>query len=300
MQMRNQRDQLCSRRHLLQSSSFGLGALAAAWLLRRDGWGAEPTGLQVAGPAKPELEPQSYDLQPKPAHFPPQARAMISMFMLGGPSQIDLFDPKPELIKRQGESFAGDLKFDNPAQASREIMAPLWKFRHWGKCGMQLSELLPHLGGVADEITLIRSMHTGVNNHLPSNYALNTGAARSGRAVLGSWLLHALGCEAENLPAYVALTDPRGLPLIGAENWGQRQAAFDLSRNHGAAQRAADFQPRRALRNLHGAPQRSQLDLLSQINQLHAEQHPGENDLRGAHGELPTGRSHAACGARSV
>ena len=79
------------------------------------------------------------------------------MFMLGGPSQIDLFDPKPALYKWHGKSFEGDIKFDNAAQASREIMAPLWKYRNHGQCGMELSELLPHLGGIADDITLIRS-----------------------------------------------------------------------------------------------------------------------------------------------
>ena len=108
---------------------------------------------------------------------------MISMFMLGGPSQIDLFDPKPELIKRNGQNFDGDLKFDNPAQASREIMGPVWKFNRHGACGMELSELLPHLGGIADDITLIRSMNSGANNHVPANYALTTGVAASGRGL---------------------------------------------------------------------------------------------------------------------
>ncbi|MEZ6118118.1 MAG: DUF1501 domain-containing protein [Pirellulaceae bacterium] len=179
--------------------------------------------LAETAPIKPELEPRTFDLLPKAPLRPAKATAMISMFMLGGPSQIDLFDPKPELMKRHGQTFTGDVKFDNAAQASRELMGPAWKFRHHGECGMEISELLPHLGSIADDITLIRSMHTGVNNHVPSNYALSTGANTSGRPVLGSWLLNALGSETQELPAYVALTDPRGLPLLGGENWSNGQ-----------------------------------------------------------------------------
>ena len=207
---------LCSRRHWLHSSAFSLGAVAASCLLKEDGVFADETASQ---PVKPELEAKTYDLNPKPTDHPAPARAMISMFMLGGPSQIDLFDPKPELVRLHGQSFPGDVKFDNPAQASREVMGPAWKFHRHGQCGMELSTLVPHLGAIADDITLIRSMHTGVNNHLPSNFAMNTGSMQRGRATLGSWLLRALGCVTQELPAFVALTDPRGLPLIGGENW---------------------------------------------------------------------------------
>ena len=203
---------------------------------------------------------------------------MISMCMLGGPSQIDLFDPKPELIKHHGEIFPGKIKFDNPAQASREIMKPAWKFHRYGQCGMELSELLPHLGSIADDITLIRSMHTGVNNHVPSNYALHTGDDKSGRPVLGSWVLSALGCETEELPAYVALTDPRGLPLLGSENWNNGKLP---SIYQGTVVRPTD--PRifnlQAPEHLRGPVQQDQLALLQQINQAHLQEHPGENDL---------------------
>ena len=211
-----------NRRSLLRTSSFGLGAVAASWLLKQDGLLAA-TGAKNTALEKPDLERRIHDLLPKQPPHEPQARAMISMYMLGGPSQIDLFDPKPELIKRNGQSFDGDLKFDNAAQASREIMGPLAKFHHYGQCGMELSELLPQLGTIADDITLIRSMHTGSNNHVPSNFALTTGSPVHGRPVLGSWLLNALGSETQDLPAYVALTDPRGLPQEGSENWSEKR-----------------------------------------------------------------------------
>ena len=264
---------LCSRRHMLHSSAISLSSLAAAMLLKCDGFATERTD-----PVKPILEEQTFDLQIKQPHHRPQAKAMISMFMLGGPSQIDLFDPKPELIKRHGENFPGNVKFDNPAQASNEIMQPLWKFSHHGKCGMELSELLPHLGRVADDITLIRSMHTGVNNHVPSNYALTTGQDRKGRAVLGSWLLNSLGCETDELPAYVALTDPRGLPLLGSENWnnGKLPSIYQGTVVRPTQPRIFNLQ---APDHLRGAGQEAQLAFLDRFNQAHSRTHPGENDL---------------------
>ena len=259
---------------MLHTSAFGLGSVAASWLLKRDGLLAAEAGE----PFKPDLEQKTYDLLPKQPHHEPQAKAMISMFMLGGPSQVDLFDPKPELIKHDGKTFPGDVKFDNPAQASREIMAPLWKFKPHGQCGMELSELVPHLGEIADEITLIRSMHTGANNHIPSNYALSTGRATSGRAVLGSWLTSALGSETQELPAYVALTDTRGLPLIGGENWsnGKLPSIYQGTMVRPVAPRIFNLDPPRHLK---GSPQEEQLRLLDRLNREHLSQHPGENDL---------------------
>ena len=260
---------------MLQASSFNLGSLAAAWLMKQDGLLADDSSTE---PLKPELERMAFDLVPKQPHYPPQARAMISMYMLGGPSQIDLFDPKPELVKRSGQDFPGDLKFDNPAQASREILGPIWKFRHRGECGMELSELVPQLGTVADDITLIRSFHTGVNNHIQANRAFNTGAIASGRAALGSWLLSALGNESRELPAYVALTHPRGLPLMGGDNWrnGGLPSIYQGTLVRPSEPRIFNLDPPRHLR---GTPQAAQLSLLEQLNREHLDRHPAEHDL---------------------
>lgn len=282
---------LCSRRHLLQSSGFSLGAIAASMLLKQDGLFA----AEAADPIKPELERATYDLLPKSPARPAQAKAMISMFMMGGPSQIDLFDPKPELDKRHGEVFTGDLKFDNSAQASRELMKSPWKFHRRGKCGIELSELLPHLGRIADDITLIRSMHTGVNNHVPSQYAMNSGDDKAGRPTLGSWLLRSLGSEAQDLPAYVALTDKRGLPLLGSEHWtnGKLPSIFQGTLVRPQSPRIFNLQ---APAHLDGAVQQSQLALLDQFNRAHLEQHPGEHDLsaRIASYELAARMQHSA------
>ena len=259
---------------MLHTSAFGLGSVAASWLLKRDGLLAEEAGE----PFKPDLEQKTYDLLPKQPHHEPQAKAMISMFMLGGPSQIDLFDPKPELIKHDGKTFPGDVKFDNPAQASREIMAPLWKFKPHGQCGMELSELVPHLGEIADEITLIRSMHTGANNHIPSNYALSTGRATSGRAVLGSWLTSALGSEPQDLPAYGGMPDPAGHPVDGVRNWsnGWLPPLFQGTVVRSRQPRILNLQPPK---HLVGELQQKNLTFLAALNRRHLERHRGEADL---------------------
>ena len=123
----------CGRRHFLTQSGFGLGALGLTWLLKNDGLLAKPI----------DAEPRHFDLLPKQPHFQPRARAMISMFMQGGPGHIDLFDPKPELDKRNGQKFTGDIKYDDAAHASTTLMASPWKFDRHGQSGIAVSELLP-------------------------------------------------------------------------------------------------------------------------------------------------------------
>ena len=260
-----------SRRHFLMQQSFGLGSMALAWLLQRETRGA-------AGPPQPPLEPVQYDLLPKTPPRPPQATSMISMFMQGGPSHIDLFDPKPELNRRHMQSYTGDIKHDNAAQASSKLFGSPWKFSKHGECGMELSELVPHLGRVADDVCLIRSMHTGVNNHGQSINALNTGQVTPGRPSLGSWMTYALGSEADNLPAFVVLSDPGGLPVLGVENW---QSGWLPSLYQGTVVRP---QEPRILNldppgNLSGRDQRRFLSYLQQINRQHLEENPGETDI---------------------
>lgn len=259
-----------TRRHVLEQQAFGLTGLALAWLLRAD-------DLRAA-PAKPALERPAYDLLPKPPAREPRATAMISMFMQGGPSHHDLFDPKPELAKRHLQEFPGEIKYDNAAEASAKLFASPWKFSRHGRCGMELSELVPCLGGVADEICLIRSMRTGVNNHGQSINALNTGRITPGRPALGSWITYALGTESQELPAFVVLTDPGGVPVLGVDNW---RAGFLPSLYQGTVIRPRE--PR--ILNLDpppelaGLPQRRMLDLIERVNRDYEALHPGETDL---------------------
>lgn len=259
-----------ARRRFLGSGVLNLSALATAWLLQREQVQAEP--------AKPDLDRGSFDLRPKPTHRPPQATAMISMFMQGGPSQMDLLDPKPELNRLDGQKFPGTIKYDNAAQASSRILGTPWKFSKHGQAGIDISELLPHLGNVADDILVVRSMHTGVNNHGQSIHALNTGRIQRGRPALGSWMTYALGSETEELPAYVSLTDPQGIPVEGVLNWsnGWLPSLYQGTVIRPREPRILNLDPPAHLR---GQAQRNYLDFVAQLNRDHLEERPGESEL---------------------
>ena len=259
-----------TRRHFMATGAMGLGGVALSWLLNEENL--------LAAPLKPPFEKVQYNLRPKTPHAEPQARAMISLFMQGGPSHIDLFDPKPEMQKWDGKPFPGEIKYDNAAQASSKVFASPWKFSPRGQCGMELSELLPHLGNVADEITLVRSTQTSVNNHVQSIDALNTGRIFKGRPSLGSWLTYGLGTESQELPAFVVLTDPGGLPVAGVRNWsnGWLPSLFQGTVVRPSEPRILNLDPPE---HLQGRGQRQFLDYLGKLNRRHVEDHPGEHDL---------------------
>lgn len=261
----------CSRRHLLKSSSFSLAGLALASLLRQD-------GLLAAPPVKPPSPRAPHDLNPKSPPSPARARAMISLFMMGGPSQIDLFDPKPGMAKYDGQPFPGEIQYDNAAEASSKVFASPFRFAPRGQCGMEISDILPHTSSIADDITLIRSMRTGVNNHLQSLCALNSGTFRGGYPALGSWICYALGSEAQDLPAYVAMTDPRGLPQFASQHWtsGWLPSIYQGTQLRPKEPRILNLEPSQ---NLDGLPQARQVEFLQWLNRDHADAHPGEDDL---------------------
>src|SRR5437879_9791025 len=146
---------LWSRRRFLARNAMGVGSVALAWLLREE--------KLLATPPNMPRQPQSFDLKPKVPPLRPQARAMISLFMHGGPSHIDLFDPKPELTKRSGQDYAGEVTFSFIDRASKKLFGSPWKFQKQGQCGMDVYELLPHFASIVDDVTLLRSMHTDIN-----------------------------------------------------------------------------------------------------------------------------------------
>jgi hypothetical protein len=261
---------LCSRRHFVRGGATGIGSLALNWLLNQQGL--------LAAPVKPELDNPTYDLTPKIPHFAAKAKAMISIFMFGGPSNIDLFGHKPKLREYDGKPFPGKLVVDNPVQQVNTLMGPGWKFKKWGQSGMEISELLPHIGEISDEITLIRSLVTGVNNHVPSAHALNTGRAVPSRATLGAWLTYGLGTENANLPAFVNLTDPQGMNTIGGEMWtnGFLPSLYQATMVRATEPRIPNLDPPARLK---GAAQSRQLEFLRSLNARHLEAHPGESDL---------------------
>ena len=161
-----------------------------------------------------------YDLRSRNPHFEPAAKAVIHLFMNGGPSQIDLFDPKPMLEKYSGQppsrELANDIEF---ADQMGGLMPSPFRFSRHGESGMEISELLPHVSGHVDDIALIRSMFGGHFNHEPSLFLMQTGRLIPGCPSLGSWVVYGLGTENQNLPAYVVLDDPKRLPINGIQNW---------------------------------------------------------------------------------
>src|SRR5690349_16409677 len=202
-----------TRRHFFRECGVGVGKIALASLLTdafaRASFGASPAQL-VANP-----------LAPRPPHFSPKAKRVIHLFMAGAPSQLDLFDYKPELAKLEGKplppSVIGGQRyaFIRPDAA---VMAPRFKFKKYGQSGAQLSEMLPHIGSVADDICLIRSVKTDQFNHAPAQIFFNTGFSQPGRPSLGSWVTYGLGSESKNLPAYVVMSTGSGISG-GAALW---------------------------------------------------------------------------------
>jgi hypothetical protein len=260
-----------TRRHFLAQQSVGISSVALAWLLQRD-------EAIAADPRQPALERPIYDLKPKPPTKPAHAKAMISLFMQGGPSHIDLFDPKPELTRLNGKTYTGDIKYDNAGEASTKLLGSPWKFSKKGECGMELSELLPGLGEIADDICLVRSMQTAVNNHGQSISALGTGRITPGRPNLGSWLTYALGSVSDQLPAYCVLSDPGGVPVLGVDNWssGWLPALYQGTVIRPREPRVLNLDPPLSIR---GKPQEQFLKYLDAINRDHLSMHPGEHDL---------------------
>ncbi len=255
------------RRQFL-NSACGVGGVALASLLNDHKLLATSSLLNA----------KSHDTKPKSPHSFGRAKAMISMFMQGGPSHIDLFDPKPELVKLDGKDFPGEVKYDDAAGASREVMGPQWKFHKRGESGMDFSDLVPFMGSIADDITMIRSMKTGVNNHGQSIYALINGTALAGRPTLGSWLTYGLGSDNQDLPAYVALTDPRGLPVLGVDNFsnGWLPSTYQGTVIRPKEPRILNLDPPMSL---NGEAQKRYLSFVQRLNREHLESRPGESDL---------------------
>jgi hypothetical protein len=204
-----------TRREFLTSAASGLGGLALSAALAAD----TPLGPRQARAATAAgMNP----LAPKLGHFAPRAKSCIFVFMEGAPSQADLFDPKPKLNELHGqklpESLVKNVRFAFLKKETATVLGTKRKFSKRGQCGMELSELIPHIGSVADDLLLIRSMHTDQFNHHPGQLLMQCGRASFGLPCMGSWLTYGLGSESQNLPGYVVLTAGRG-SSGGASLW---------------------------------------------------------------------------------
>jgi hypothetical protein len=257
-----------SRRGFFGQIGAGLHGAALTALLSRDLYGSE---LMHAGPAQ--------DLRPRPPHFAPKARAVIHLFMNGGPSPMDLFDPKPTLDRLHGQphfsQIAGEI--ENVKNAGAILRSP-FTFRRCGRSGTWVSEVMPHLARQVDDIALIRSMYTTNLTHEPALYLIQSGKMGPGRPSLGSWVIYGLGSANQNLPAYVVLDDPLGLPINGVDNW---QAGFLPPLFQGTRFRSTGS-PVLNLRPEVQRPQevvQAERDLLARLDRVHQRNRPHQPDL---------------------
>ena len=257
-----------TRRGLFHQVGAGLYTAALAQLFSQDIYAAKDRPVRSAFDVKPRL----------PLHRP-QVRSVVHLFMNGGPSQMDLFDPKPELEKRHGEDYfdkiASEVEFPQSAGALHK--SP-FKFSQHGECGMWVSELMPHFAKHVDKVSLIRSMYTTNLTHEPALYKIHSGSEFPGRPSLGAWATYGLGSENQDLPAYVVLDDPLGLPINGINNW---QAGYLPPIYQGTRFRAKG-QPVLNLTPEFDAPEgvtRIERELIARLDRIHQRKRPARPQL---------------------
>jgi hypothetical protein len=260
-----------TRRDLLTRAGTGLGLMGLAALLADEGTlGAAAPPVAAAG---------NNPLAPKKPHYPAKAKRIIHLFMNGGPSQVDTFDPKPALAKYHGTK---PKNLETTRAKGGSLMKSPFTFAKYGKSGLEVSSLFPHVAKCVDDLCVIRSMHTNVPNHEPSLLMMNSGELQPTRPSMGSWLLYGLGAVNQNLPGYVVCCP--GKPVVGPQLWSN---SFLPGIYQGTHIDNSRIDPKNAiphLRNtaLGGKSQREQMDLLHQLNEMHLARRGGrDNPLEG-------------------
>ncbi|MCI0419045.1 MAG: DUF1501 domain-containing protein [Acidobacteria bacterium] len=254
-----------TRRHFFRQAGFGIGAAALTTLINRSTFGNDLPSTPPASAVNPML--------PKPPHFKARAKNIIYLFMAGAPSQVDLLDYKPKLQELDGqhipESMVKGERFAFIKGVPKLLGSP-YKFSKWGRSGAEISELLPSLGEIADDIAIVRSVSTTQFNHAPAQIFMNTGHQLVGRPSLGSWLTYGVGSEASNLPGFVVLLSGENQPDGGTACWG---SGF-LPTFYQGVQFRSQGDPVLFLSNPEGVSpeaRRRSLDLLKSLNELHLQ-----------------------------
>ncbi|MBL8178944.1 MAG: DUF1501 domain-containing protein [Bryobacterales bacterium] len=266
---------ITSRRDFLNEMGNGMGGLGLAWLLGQDGLLAAPPATGAVCGAGSGIETP---FSPKKPHFAPRAKAVISLFMSGGVSQMDTFDPKPALTKYAGQPLSGKGEVVVRQGHPGPLMPSPFAFRKHGQSGMEVSELFPELAKQVDDIAFLRSVIGRSNDHVMASYELATGTVRMGAPSVGSWVTYGLGSENQNLPAYVVIYDARGGPFGGPSNWsaGYMPAVYQGTIFRSAGDPIADLTPPASVTQ---EQQRARLDLLGKLNALDETKNPANSEL---------------------
>ena len=258
-----------TRREFVWEMGGGVAGLALSGLLAADGFFARHAKAGEGGGP----------LAPKKPHFATKAKACIFLTMNGGPSQVDTFDPKPDLTKFAGQPLPADKKFINSGGRKVGFLTPAARpFRPGGKSGLPVSDFFPEVRKHADKLAVIRSCHTDSHAHGSALVMMNTGKTFIGRPSLGSWAVYGLGTPNQNLPGYVVILDKRGGPISGQPNWasGFMSAAYSGTLFRPVGDPILDL---RGPAHLNRDAQRAQLDLLAELNQQHLDARPGGQEL---------------------
>jgi len=260
-----------SRRDILRRVGTGLGTLGLAAILAEEG-----ALSAFAAPAQSVKSPALNPLEARPGHFPARAKRVIHLFMNGGPSQVDTFDPKPMLTKYDGQRPPhANLKTERKTGG---LMKSPFRFDRHGESGLEISELYPHLAACADDLCVIRSMHTNIPNHEPSLLMMNSGETQPTRPSMGSWLLYGLGTENQNLPGFMVLCP--GKPVVGPQLWSN---SFLPGIYQGTHINNSDLNPKRVIDHINNVyqgrkTQREQMDLLKRLNERHLARRGGNDN----------------------
>ena len=270
------------RRDFFARTSDGLLGAALTGLLCDDLFGGRRAfATESAGePAVKQPPISPFNLQPKQPHHPAKAKSVIQLFMNGGPSQMDLFDPKPELNRMDGKPYPGNVEEigNTGTSAIGVMMGARYRFARHGESGMWMSDVLPHTAKLVDDLCFINSMWTDHPNHDNALYKIHSGRLFMGHPTLGAWATYGLGSENQNLPAYVVLNDPLGIPKNGARNW---TSGFLPPVYQGTPFRPTGS-PVLNLRQQYDQPNavtETARDLLRRLDQIHRNQRPYQDQL---------------------
>ncbi len=264
-----------SRRDFLWKAGEGISGVALAYLLGREGLLAAEAFPSACSGSLAIDSP----LAPQAAHFAPRAKAVISLFMSGGVSHIDTFDPKPMLEKFHGQPLRGKGEITVRQGYPGPLFKSPFKFQKYGQSGIEVSELFPHMGSIVDDLAIIRSAQGRSNDHVLAHYEWNTGSLLMGFPSVGSWVTYGLGSENQNLPAFVVIYDPRGGPFSGPTNWcsGYLPAAYQGTVFRSSGDPILDLKAPDGM--VTPEQQRARLDHLAWLNEQHAKEHPGSSEL---------------------